>query len=319
MWIDTDPGFDDLAAITLAAARPELNLLGLGLVVGNAPLSRTLDNALRLAQVLQLERPVYGGCDRPILGHAESAENLLGLGAPGSLDRRLPPATWGSEPGHAALELIRAAQTYPGELTLVAIAPLTNVALAMRLEPQLPELLQEIVLMGGSTNQGNHTAAAEFNIYADPEAAAVVFGSGARISMFGLNLTTIGALSCTGMQAAMVFTGATDKTAFLTFLHQVLLPTLRPGQIVVMDNLGAHRTRGVQPAIEAAGCTVIFTLPYSPEFNPIEGCWSKVKAILRGIAARTRESLTQAIASALDLIMLQDIQGWFNHAGYCLG
>ncbi len=110
------------------------------------------------------------------------------------------------------------------------------------------------------------------------------------------------------MQVARVFTGAIDKTAFLTFLH-----------IVVMDNLGAHRARGVQPAIEAAGCTVIFTLPYSPEFNPIEGCWSKVKAILRGIAARTRESLTQAIASALDLIMLQDIQGWFNHAGYCLG
>jgi len=189
LWIDTDPGFDDLAAITLAAARPELNLLGLGVVAGNAPLSRTLDNALRLAQVLQLECPVYEGCDRSILGHAESAENLLGLGALGSLGRRLPPATRGSEPGHAALELIRAAQTYPGELTLVAIAPLTNVALAMRLEPQLPELLREIVLMGGSTNQGNHTAAAEFNIYADPEAAAVVFGSGARISMFGLNLT----------------------------------------------------------------------------------------------------------------------------------
>jgi len=142
---------------------------------------------------------------------------------------------------------------------------------------------------------------------------------GSLIRNRGANLTTIGALSCTGMQAAMVFTGATDKTAFLTFIHQVLLPTLRPGQIVVMDNLGAHRARGVQQAIEAAGCTVIFTPPYSPEFNPIEECWSKVKAILRGIAARTRESLTQAIASAFDLITLQDIQGWFNHAGYCMG
>ena len=141
---------------------------------------------------------------------------------------------------------------------------------------------------------------------------------GSVIRNRGANLTTIGALSPTRMQAAMVFTGATDKAAFLTFIQEVLVPTLRPGQIIVMDNLGAHRVQAVQEAIEAAGCILIFTPPYSPEFNPIQECWSKVKAFLRSVSARTRESLTQAIAAAFDLITPQDIKGWFSHAGYRL-
>lgn len=189
IWIDTDPGFDDLATIVLAAARPEVELLGLGVVAGNAALPHTLDNTLRIASALGLKCPLYAGCDGPLVGSTQTAENVLGAGALGTVGRTLPSTTRRPDPGHAALELIRAAKAHQGQLTLVAIGPLTNIAIALRLEPALPALLNEIVLMGGSTDRGNHTAAAEFNIYADPEAAAVVFGSGAKIRMFGLNLT----------------------------------------------------------------------------------------------------------------------------------
>jgi len=135
----------------------------------------------------------------------------------------------------------------------------------------------------------------------------------------GATLTTIGALSHSGIQAALVFNGATDKAIFLTFIKEVLLPTLKPGQIVVMDNLGAHRVKEVQTLIESVGCTLKFTPPYSPEFNPIEECWSKIKSILRKISARTKESLTAAINTAFARISPSDIIGWFNHAGYRLG
>ena len=139
---------------------------------------------------------------------------------------------------------------------------------------------------------------------------------GTSIRNRGSNTTTIGALSLTQMQAAFVFEGATDKLAFMTFITQVLVPTLQPGQIVVMDNLGAHRVKAVRQAIQAAGCALVFTPPYSPEFNPIEECWSKVKTILRTIGATTKESLRSAISAALTSITPPDITGWFIHAGY---
>lgn len=140
--------------------------------------------------------------------------------------------------------------------------------------------------------------------------------SGTAIRNRGISTTTIGAISLTQVQAAFVFEGATDKHAFTAFVTEVLVPTLRPGQIVVMDNLGAHRVKAVQEDIEAAGCTLKFTPPYSPEFNPIEECWSKVKAILRSIGAKTKESLQNAIAAALKAVTPQDLYGWFSHAGY---
>jgi transposase len=135
----------------------------------------------------------------------------------------------------------------------------------------------------------------------------------------GTSTTTIGAISLTQVQASFVFEGATDKLAFMTFVTEVLVPTLQPGQIVVMDNLGAHRVKAVREAIEAMGCTLKFTPPYSPEFNPIEECWSKVKSILRNIGAKTKESLQDAIASALNALTPQDLNGWFTHAGYRTG
>lgn len=139
---------------------------------------------------------------------------------------------------------------------------------------------------------------------------------GTMIRNRGTNTTTIGAISLTQVQASFVFEGATDTLAFMTFVTEVLVPTLVPGQIVVMDNLGAHRVKAVREAIEAAGCSLRFTPPYSPEFNPIEECWSKVKSILRKIGAKTKDSLEQAIHTALSAVTPQDLKGWFNHAGY---
>lgn len=110
--------------------------------------------------------------------------------------------------------------------------------------------------------------------------------------------------------------GSTDAQVFLTFVQAILVPTLRPGQIVIMDNLSSHKVDGVQDAILAAGARLEYLPSYSPDLSPIEKCWSKLKEFLRAKAARTRELLDQAITEALDIITPQDAQGWFAHCGY---
>jgi len=132
----------------------------------------------------------------------------------------------------------------------------------------------------------------------------------------GKNVTVLGALSLQGMHAAMTIEGSTDTQVFLTFVQTILVPTLRPGQIVIMDNLSSHKVNGVKEAIEAAKATLEYLPSYSPDFSPIEECWSKFKEFLRAKAARTRELLDQAITEALDIITPQDAQGWFAHCGY---
>jgi len=132
----------------------------------------------------------------------------------------------------------------------------------------------------------------------------------------GRNLTTIGAITLEGVQASFAFEGGTDGPAFLVFVRRVLVPSLRPGQTVVLDNLGAHKVEGVRQAIEGAGCSLLYLPPYSPELNPIEGCWSKVKAYLQKVGARTTEALERAIADGLALVTPKDLKGWFAHAGY---
>ena len=134
----------------------------------------------------------------------------------------------------------------------------------------------------------------------------------------GRNLTTIGAVTLEGVQASFAFEGGTDGdgAAFLVFVREVLAPSLRVGQVVILDNLGAHRVEGVREAVEAAGCSLVFLPGYSPDLNPIEECWSKVKGYLRKVGARTRETLETAIGQALALVTPSDLRGWFGHAGY---
>lgn len=132
----------------------------------------------------------------------------------------------------------------------------------------------------------------------------------------GKNITVLGALSLGGIQAAMTVEGSTDTEVFLTYVQRVLVPTLRPGQVVIMDNLSAHKNDRIQTAIESVGAKLEYLPPYSPDLSPIEECWSKFKASLRATAARTREALDAAITHAFTLITPHDARGWFAHCGY---
>ena len=134
----------------------------------------------------------------------------------------------------------------------------------------------------------------------------------------GRHVTMLGALSLAGIVAAMTIEGFTDGAVFLAFLQEVLMPQLRPGQLLLMDNLRAHKVPGVAAACAAAGVRLLYLPPYSPDFSPIEECWSKVKTLLRTKAARPLEALEQTIAEALAAITSQDTHGWFAHAGYCV-
>jgi transposase len=132
----------------------------------------------------------------------------------------------------------------------------------------------------------------------------------------GTVTTMIGALDVTGVRAMMTIEGATDGEVFETFLERVLLRKLRPGDIVVLDNVGAHKISTVRRLIRAAGASILYLPPYSPDLNPIELCWAKLKAILREFSARTHDALDAAIRRAMDLIGKTDAAGWFKHCGY---
>ena len=129
-------------------------------------------------------------------------------------------------------------------------------------------------------------------------------------------LTVLGGLTLAGVVACLTVDAPTDRDVFLAFVRHELVPALRPGQLVVLDNLSPHKATAVRALIAAAGCTLVFLPQYSPDFNPIELCWSKLKTLLRGAAARTRDTLERALAAALDAVTTADARGWFAHCGY---
>jgi transposase len=128
--------------------------------------------------------------------------------------------------------------------------------------------------------------------------------------------TLVSAIRRDGVVGSLVFPGATDEVAFRTYLDKVLVPALRPGDIVVLDNLAAHKVGAVARALRKAGAGAWYLPPYSPDFNPIEKVWAKVKALLRKAAARTTEALWDAIAQALKAVTAQDCHGCFESCGY---
>lgn len=131
-------------------------------------------------------------------------------------------------------------------------------------------------------------------------------------------LTMIAAMTVHGVLTAVTVDAATDGEVFLTFISDALVPVLRPGDVVVMDNLQAHKVRGVRAAIESAGAKLLYLPPYSPDLSPIEPMWSKVKQKLRSLAARTVDLLQEAVADALRSITASDCEGFFRHCGYTL-
>ncbi len=132
----------------------------------------------------------------------------------------------------------------------------------------------------------------------------------------GKNTTLLASLRQEGMGPSMAVEGATTSRVFETYVQRLLAPALRPGQVVVMDNLGAHRPKRVRELIEERGCELLYLPSYSPDLNPIEEALSKVKHILRKIAARTKESLIEAIGRALAAVSAQDVNGFFVNCGY---
>lgn len=184
VFLDCDPGHDDFMAILLAARH--CHLLGITTVAGNSPLSNTTKNALIATQLFNLDVPVHSGAERPLLEPPAFAPDIHG--ASGLAGPELPTLTRTVDGTDAVGYLLSATREHPGAW-LVPTGPLTNIALALRADPTLIDRIAGISLMGGGTTFGNRTATAEFNIYADPEAAAMVFASGAPVVMCGLNLT----------------------------------------------------------------------------------------------------------------------------------
>jgi transposase len=132
----------------------------------------------------------------------------------------------------------------------------------------------------------------------------------------GTNLTLIASLSLDGIEAPMLLDGAVDGLAFERYVERFLVPTLRPGEVVILDNLAVHKRPAIRALIRGAGCLALFLPSYSPDFNPIEQAFSKVKAYLRRKGVRTREALEAAIAEAIDLISAADATAFFRDCGY---
>jgi transposase len=133
----------------------------------------------------------------------------------------------------------------------------------------------------------------------------------------GKNTTLLASMGWEGMAPSMAVEGSTTKEVFETYIEHFLTPVLRPGQVVVMDNLGAHKGERVRWLIQSRGCELLYLPPYSPDLNPIEEAFSKVKALLRRAGARAREALVEAIGRALAAVTAQDARGFFEHCGYC--
>jgi inosine-uridine nucleoside N-ribohydrolase len=188
--IDTDPGIDDAMAVFLALGAPELELIGLTAIFGNVPVELATTNALRLLEIGgRGDIPVATGADRPLVSDYHGPVPYI-HGEDGQGNLFLPPPTTRAVPLTAAEFIVQQVRRYPGEVTLVAIGPLTNLALALELDPEIATLTQEVVIMGGNAFvPGNASPTAEANIRNDPEAADIVFGADWPVTMVGLDVT----------------------------------------------------------------------------------------------------------------------------------
>ncbi len=185
--IDTDTASDDAVAILMALQWPDVEVEAITIVSGNMPVARGSRNARYTVELCGKQTPVYEGCTRPLLrepAHAYWFHGPDGMGGMNYPEPKRPPAT-----GHAVPELIRRFAAAPGEITLVTLGPLTNIATALQIEPSLAQWVRQCVVMGGAAcTVGNVTPAAEYNIWCDPEAARMVFHSGMPILMVGWEL-----------------------------------------------------------------------------------------------------------------------------------
>lgn len=182
LLIDTDPGVDDALALLMAFNDTRHQVVGLTIAAGNVGLRNTVANALKLCEVAAVEPPVFAGCAAPLLHAAEDAGYVHGRDGFGDIGH--PAARRQAEAEHAAQAILRLSHEHAGRLLLVALGPLTNLAVALKLDPTLPQRVARLVVMGGAvTGRGNTSAVAEFNIGFDPEAAHIVFDAFARVEL----------------------------------------------------------------------------------------------------------------------------------------
>jgi purine nucleosidase len=216
--LDCDPGIDDALAIAFAAASPAIDLIGMTTVAGNVELAKTTANALAVASFVgATDAPVTPGSAAPLLRPALTAGHVHGdSGLGGAV---LPPPARAAEDGHAIDYIIDTIGAARGEITLVATGPLTNIGLAVSREPRLVTWVRDFVIMGGSASRGNMNHAAEFNIWADPEAAAIVFRAGWTVRMIGLDVT-LQAKATLAVQEHMRSFGALGSQLFLPAIAQ---------------------------------------------------------------------------------------------------
>lgn len=194
--IDTDPGFDDAHAILLAAAHPNASIEAITTVGGNVLLKNTTANALKILEVAGIKVPVFPGIDGALVERDhENAAHVHGEDGLG--DCGIPEAKQQPEKEHAVHAIIRLANESPGKYSLIAIGPLTNIAVALRMDPGLPEKIKELIIMGGAVYARGNTinTPAEFNIYNDPEAAAIVFNHWPEFSMVSWETTVSHAMT----------------------------------------------------------------------------------------------------------------------------
>ena len=187
--LDCDPGHDDAVAILLALGNPEIEIVGITTVGGNQSLEKVTYNARAMLEAAHAhDIPVYAGSDRPLVREQEVAESIHGETGLDGVE--LPVPTRPLEEMHAVNFIVKTImESEPGTITLVPTGPLTNIALALRMEPRIAERVSEVVLMGGGFHEGNWSAVAEFNIIVDPEAAHIVFNAPWKPTMVGLDLT----------------------------------------------------------------------------------------------------------------------------------
>jgi purine nucleosidase len=218
--IDTDPGVDDAHALMMAFAHPEAQIEAITTIAGNVSLERTTANACTILDVLERDVPVYAGCHRALVANTPDAGYFHGKDGLG--DSGYPPSKRKVTDEHAVNALIRLANESPGELTLVAIGPLTNLALATRLDPTLPQKYKRLVMMGGAIRGTGNTAnpSAEFNVYTDPEAAAIVFDAWPGLTLiswettmaYGFRAEQVEALTAIDSPRAEFFRRTTRRT-----------------------------------------------------------------------------------------------------------
>jgi purine nucleosidase len=247
--IDTDPGVDDAHAILLALAHPDVKVEAITTVNGNVGIDLTTANALKILDAAGKDVPVYRGCDRPLINRALSAAHVHGEDGLG--DCGIPASRKTVQSEHAVHALIRLANENPGELTLAAIGPLTNLAAALTLDPDLPKKFKRLVVMGGAIySKGNtSTVTAEFNIHADPEAASMVFDSWPMLTLLSWETTLTHVFTREVLDR--FFGLETPRSKFFRDTNQKILTFIRErlGQDMLFAPDGLALAAAVEPEI----------------------------------------------------------------------